>query len=230
MDFSGWEKLSLVDFDHSLTTTLFMAGCPFRCPFCHNSDLVLHPQEAPRIPWEEIREYLRKRRNMLDAVCVSGGEPTLMPDLKDKLREIKALGYKVKLDTNGWNPVVLRELLDEKLVDYVAMDIKNSPALYEKTSGASVRLEDIDRSIRLLMSSGIPYEFRTTIIEEFHDENAMREIGEWIAGAEKYFLQRYIDNEHCIARGFSPVQKEKAEGFLEVLAPFVPSASLRDYD
>lgn len=207
-----------------------MAGCPFRCPFCHNSDLVLRPEEAPRIPWEEIRDYLVKRRKMLDAVCVSGGEPTLMPDLKEKLREIKSLGYKVKLDTNGWNPKVLSELLDEKLVDYVAMDIKNSRARYEKTAGTSVCLEDIDRSIHLLMSSGVRYEFRTTIIGEFHDEKSMKDIGKWIRGAERYYLQRYIDNEHCIARGFTPVSKQKAEGFLEALVPFVPSATLRDYD
>ena len=230
MDFSGWEKLSLVDFDHRLTTTLFMAGCPFRCPFCHNSDLVLRPGEAPTIPWDEILAYLQKRRKMLDAVCVTGGEPTLMPDLKDKLRDIKKLGYLVKLDSNGWNPFVLEELIQERLVDYVAMDIKNSPNRYERTAGVPVNLDTISHSIRLLMESGIDYEFRTTIIEEFHDEQSMAEIGPWIAGAKRYFLQRYIDNEHCIEHGLHMVQKEKAEGFLKVLEPFVPSAKLRDYD
>ena len=130
MDFCGFEKLSLVDFDDNLTATLFMAGCPFRCPFCHNGDLVLHPDTAAPIPWSEIMEYLNKRRTVLDAVCISGGEPTLMPDLKDKIKQIKALGYLVKLDTNGYNPEIVIDLIEEHLIDYVAMDIKNCREKY----------------------------------------------------------------------------------------------------
>ena len=230
MDFSGWEKLSLVDFDHHISTTLFMAGCPFRCPFCHNADLVLNPGEAPKIPFEEILSYLKKRVGILDAVCITGGEPTLMPDLKEKIKAIKDLGYLVKLDTNGWNPDLLEELLKEHLVDCVAMDIKNAPMRYSKTAGVKVDLEKIDRSVRLLEDSNVEHEFRTTIMKEFHDEESMEEIGHWIAGCKHYFLQRYIDNEHCIEHGFHPISKEKAEVLQRIVARYVPSVALRDYD
>ncbi len=230
MDFSGWEKLSLVDFDDNLTTTLFMAGCPFRCPFCHNGDLVLHPENAPKIPWEEILDYLKKRRGMLDAVCVSGGEPTLMPDLKEKIREIKELGYIVKLDSNGWRPDLLKGLIEEKLVDHIAMDIKNSKEKYSATAGVEVDMSQITQSVDLLMHSGISYEFRTTIIEEFHDEDDIRRIGEWIKGAKMYRLQRFIDGETCIYRGLHPISLDKAEGFIEILKPYIENVDLRGYD
>lgn len=231
MDFSGWEKLSLVDFDDNITTTLFAAGCAFRCPFCHNGDLVLHPEKAPKIPWDEIMSYLRKRVGVIDAVCVSGGEPTLMPDLLDKLREIKSLGYKVKLDSNGSNPEVLKKAVALHLVDYIAMDIKNSKAEYAKTSGlAHLDLSPIEESVRFIMSSGIDYEFRTTIIDEFHDEGSMKDIGTWIKGAKRYYLQRYIDNENCIKRGLHMVEKDKAEGFIKILSPFIKEVALRSYE
>ena len=231
MDFSGWEKLYLVDYDDNIKTTLFMAGCNFRCPFCHNGDLVLHPENAPRIPWEEIMDYLRKRQGVLDAVCISGGEPTLMPDLEEKMKQIKSLGYLVKLDSNGNNPEKLKKLVAEGLVDYVAMDVKNSKSRYPETIGIpSFDCKNIEESIRFLMDSGIGYEFRTTIMEEYHDEGSIRELGEWIAGAKRYFLQLYIDSEHCIAKGHHPISKEKAERFLEILKPFVPNAKLRGYE
>ncbi len=231
MDFSGWEKLSLVDYDDNITTTLFMAGCNFRCPFCHNRDLVLHPEHAPTIPWSEIMEYLKKRQGVLDAVCVSGGEPTLMPDLEEKLRDIKSLGFLVKLDSNGSNPLLLRKLVSMSLVDYVAMDIKNSKKRYAETIGfKTYDLSKIEESVKFLMESGIGYEFRTTMMEEFHDEEAIKEIGEWIAGAKRYFLQLYIESEHVIQTGHTPIPKEKAERFLEILKPYVPNAKLRGYE
>lgn len=167
---------------------------------------------------------------MLDAVCISGGEPTLMDDLEEKLKIIKSLGYVVKLDSNGWNPFVLERLIGLGLVDYIAMDIKNSRERYAETAGTSVNLDAIDHSIRLLMNSGIDYEFRTTIVDEFHDEFAMQGIAEWIAGAKRYYLQRFVENEHCIEKGLHAVTKEKAEGFLKILSPVIPSVRLRDYD
>ncbi len=230
MDFSGWEKLSLVDFDDKITTTLFMAGCNFRCPFCHNSDLVLHSDKAPKIPWPEIMEYLKKRQGVLDAVCITGGEPTLMNDLEEKLKDIKSLGYLIKLDSNGSNPEVLRKLVAMSLVDYVAMDIKNSKKRYGETIGLNhYDISPIEESVRFLMESGVNYEFRTTIMEEFHDEASIRELGEWIAGAKRYFLQLYIESEHCITQGHHPIAKEKAEAFLEILKPYLPNAALRGY-
>ena len=229
MDFSGLEKLSLVDYDDNLTATLFMAGCPFRCPFCHNGDLVLHPERAVTIPFEEIMEYLTKRRGVLDAVCISGGEPTLMPDLEEKIRAIKELGYLIKLDSNGFRPKVVKRLVGERLVDYVAMDIKNSKAKYSYTAGTEVNLEDIEETARFLMDSGVDYEFRTTMMEEFHDYADMEAIGKWIAGANRYFLQRYIDSEHCIQRHFHEISPQKAEEYLKIVQNYVPNAALRGY-
>lgn len=231
MDFSGWEKLSLLDYDDNITTTLFMAGCDFRCPFCHNSTLVLNPQNAPRIPWEDIRTYLRDRKNVLDAVCVTGGEPTLMPDLLEKLSEIKLLGYKVKLDTNGSRPEVLKLAVEQGLVDYVAMDIKNSREKYAMTVGTTTfKIEDIEESAAYLIHGSIPYEFRTTSILEYHNERDFEKIGSWLEGAQKYFIQRYIDSENCISHGLHMIPKEKALMYKAILSRYIAFVDLRGYD
>ena len=231
MNFSGWEKLSLVDFDDYLTTTFFASRCNFRCPFCHNGGLVLNPENNPEISWERMLDYLKKRRNALDAVCVSGGEPTLMPDLEQKLRQIKQLGYKIKLDTNGTNPNLIKRLSKEGLVDHFAMDIKNSKAKYAATSGLkSLDLSPIEESISFLLKSGVSYEFTTTLIEEFHSETDILAIGKWISGAERYYLQRYVDSENCIAHGLHMVSKEKAEEYKKNLAKTIRNVDLRGYD
>ena len=231
MDFNGWEKLSLVDFDDYLTTTFFTSGCNFRCPFCHNKNLVLTPNDNPTIPWEMMLDYLKRRKKELDAVCITGGEPTLMDDLIEKLVQIKELGYLVKLDTNGTNPDLLKELYQRNLVDYFAMDIKNSKEKYAETAGLEkinpAKLED---SVSFLMSSGCRYEFRTTIMEEFHDEESFAAIGEWLSGAERYFLQRYVDSENCIKRGMHMIKKEEAEHYAELLRRSIKRVELRGYD
>ncbi len=229
MDFSGWEKLSLLDFDEHISTTLFVAGCDFRCPFCHNSSLVLAPGKAPRIPWQEIMNYLSKRKGVLDAVCISGGEPTMMEDLKEKIGDIKSLGYEVKLDTNGSRPEVLQDLLDKKLIDYVAMDIKNSKEKYAMTSGVLLELSKVEKSIDILKSSQIPFEFRTTAILEYHSLRDFEEIGKWIKGAPKYFIQRYIDNENCIRHGLHELPKEKALEAKAILEKNIGFVDLRGY-
>jgi pyruvate formate lyase activating enzyme len=230
MDFSGWEKLSLLDYDHKVTATLFMAGCDFRCPFCHNSSLVLTPKTAPTVPWTEIMSYLRKRVGMLDAVCVTGGEPTLMPDLKDKLRDIKSLGYPVKLDSNGSHPEVIKDLVQEKLIDYLAMDIKNSPEKYSMTAGAPVDMKKIQETISFLISGSLDYEFRTTTILEYHNEKDFAEIASWLKGASRYFIQKYIDNENCIAHGLHPISKEQALSFAALLRKTISAVELRGFD
>ncbi len=231
MDFSGWEKLSLLDYDEHISTTLFVAGCDFRCPFCHNSSLVLDPSKAPTIPWSDIMDYLIKRQGVLEAVCVSGGEPTMMPDLKEKLSDIKSLGYEIKLDSNGSRPVILEELIRAKLVDYVAMDLKNSSVKYAITSGTNrVSIETIDASIHLLMNSDIGYEFRTTAIAEYHNDNDFETMGEWIKGADKYFIQRYIDAENCIAHGLHQLSIEKALEAKAIMEKYVKFVALRGYD
>ena len=231
MDFSGFEKLSLLDYDKHIASSLFVAGCDFRCPWCHNSSLVLDPASAPSIPWEEIVSFFRKRKGMIEGVCITGGEPTLMPDLMEKIAELKSLGYLVKLDTNGSRPAVLRKILASGLIDYVAMDIKNAPTRYARTAGlASLDIAPIQESVSLLLSREVDFEFRTTIVEEFHDEEAMKDIAGWIKGAPRYFLQRYIDGPNCIRSGFHMVEKEKASAWLALFSGSVGSASLRGYD
>lgn len=229
MDFSGWEKLSLLDFDEHISTTLFMAGCDFRCPFCHNSSLVLSPDKAPKIPWHEIMDYLSKRKGVLDAVCISGGEPTMMNDLEEKIRDIKSLGYEVKLDSNGSRPEVLKKLLEEKLIDYVAMDIKNSQEKYAMTAGVLLDIHKIEKSIEILKSSQIPFEFRTTAILEYHTLRDFEEIGKWLKGAPKYFIQRYIDNDNCIRHGLHELPKEKALEAKALLEKYIDFVDLRGY-
>ena len=230
MDFSGFERLSLLDFDDHISCTLFFAGCNFRCPFCHNSSLVLDPSKAKKIPWAEIKEYLKKRQGILDAVCVSGGEPTLMPDLADKLQEIKNLGYLVKLDTNGSRPDVLKELVSLDLLDYVAMDIKNSMPKYAMTMGTNtISLDAITESIRFLNSSAIDHEFRTTAINEYHSLKDFEDIGVMIKGAKRYFIQRYIDNENCIKHGLHELPIEKALEAKALMEEYVPYVALRGY-
>lgn len=230
MNFSGWEKLSLVDYDDNITTTLFAAGCNFRCPFCHNGSLVLTPKEAPEIPWEDIKEYLDKRRAVIDAVCVTGGEPTLMPDLLEKLTEIKSFGYKIKLDSNGSHPEIIKEAVAKGLVDYVAMDIKNSPEKYSLTAGVPAPMGKIRETADFLIHGKIPYEFRTTVIDEYHNEKDFEEIGAWLEGAERYYLQRYIDNENCIKHGLHMASKEKALVYKAILSKYIKDVALRSYD
>ncbi len=230
MEFCGMEKLSLVDFDDNISATLFMAGCPFRCPFCHNGDLVLHPETATPIPFDEILAYLKKRRGVLDAVCITGGEPTLMPDLEEKIRAIRELGYLIKLDSNGFQPHILRNLIEKGLVDYIAMDIKNSPEKYDFTCGTKVNLDAINESIHLLMTSGIGYEFRTTTIEEFHTPEDMKKLAQWIAGASRYFIQKYVDSENCIRHYYHALTPQKADEYLQIVREFIPNAALRGYE
>ncbi|MFA6755888.1 MAG: anaerobic ribonucleoside-triphosphate reductase activating protein [Bacilli bacterium] len=230
MDFSGIEKLSLVDFDDNITCTLFTSGCNFRCPFCQNSSLVLTPNEVIKIPWSDIYEYLTKRKGVLDAVCITGGEPTLMPDLKDKIIEIRKLGLKVKLDTNGSNLNVIKELVNEHLLDYIAMDIKNSFTNYNKTIGTNFDLNKIKSSIDYIMHCGVRYEFRTTMMKEYHSESDIVEIGEMLKGADRYFIQHFIDSEYCIKRGLHEIDRDTALNFKKILEKNIKSVELRGYD
>jgi pyruvate formate lyase activating enzyme len=231
MDFNGWEKLSLVDYDDYLTTTFFVSGCNFRCPFCHNKNLVLNPKDNPIIPWEKMLDYLRRRKNALDAVCVSGGEPTLMEGLEEKLQQIKSLGYLIKLDTNGTNPDLLKRLYERRLVDHFAMDIKNSKEKYAITAGLeNFNTAKVEDSVSFLMNSGCSYEFRTTVMDEFHDEESFRDIARWLDGAKRYYLQRYVDSPNCIKGGFHELSKNKAEEFALLLRQHIEFVALRGYD
>lgn len=228
--FVGLEKLSLVDYDNKVSCILFKQGCNFRCPFCHNSSLVTHLKENTEIPFEEILTYLRKRKGVLDAVVISGGEPTLDLKLKDEIRKIKEIGYLIKLDTNGTHPEVIMDLLENHLLDYIAMDIKNSFEKYPPTIGVdNYEKEKILQSIDLIISSKIDYEFRTTLIEEFHSLEDMNKIGEIIKGAKKFYLQKFIDHETNIEQGLHSVTKENALIYKSVLSKYVELVELRGY-
>lgn len=227
----GLEKMSLVDFDGLVAATVFTGGCNFRCDFCHNSPLVLSHDKLPILNESEVLSYLQKRRTVLDGVCVSGGEPTLQKDLPEFLYKLKSLGYKVKLDTNGTNPELIKDLHTDKLVDYFAMDIKNDRENYAKIIGFnSYDTKNVEKSVDFLLSLGDNYEFRTTLVSNFHNENNILNIGKWIKGANKYFLQKFKGSENCINSDLSPVSNLDAKKFLQILKNYIPSVNLRGYD
>ena len=231
MEFAGLQKISLVDYEGKVACTLFTAGCNFRCPFCHNSDLVIYAKNVNYIPFDEILDYLNKRKGMLDAVVITGGEPTLMPDLKEKLYEIKKLGYKIKLDTNGTNPDIVKELVDLKLIDYVAMDIKNSYEGYSKTIGLeSYDSNKILESINYLLSGEVDYEFRTTLVREFHSDEDIKNIAKMIQGAKRYYLQEFKNSGHCIESSLHEVPLNDAMRFKSILLPYIKEVKLRGYE
>ena len=228
-DFVGLDKLSLLDYQDRMSCVLFSKACNFRCPFCHNGLTVLEADEY--IPWEDIMQYLKLRKGMLDAVVVSGGEPTLLPNLINKLKDIKSLGYEIKLDTNGTNPDLVKQYIDSNLIDYVAMDIKNSEDKYPLTAGVkSIDMDKIKKSIKLLKESGITYEFRTTLVKEFHNSlDDIKGIGELIKGARIIYLQKFVDREGCIQKGLHEVEEEKAKEYKKILEGFVNKVELRGY-
>ena len=209
MKISGLQKLTLLDFPDVVSCIVFTKGCNLRCPFCHNSSLVVDSKLTPEIDEEEVFSYLNKRKNILDGVVISGGEPLLQKDIKDFIVRIKTLGYKVKLDTNGVNSKLLSELIDEKLVDYVAMDIKNTFDKYDMTTGKSnSRIDNIKESIRILKKEKVPYEFRTTIVKDFHNIEDIKKILKYINGS-KYFIQNFVDNENTIKKGLTGFTKDE---------------------
>lgn len=225
---SGIQKLTLLDYPEHIACTLFVPGCNFRCPFCHNSELL--GGDAEFYDEGEIFEFLRKRKGVLEGVCVTGGEPTVYSDLDRLLRDIKALGYLVKLDTNGYLPDRLACLLEAELVDYVAMDIKNSPERYAETAGldaAPFDIERIERSIALIMSSGIEYEFRTTVSTELFDEQSMTGAAQMIRGAKKYFLQAFVMRDTVPSKTLTPPSRHTLSRYLDIARQYVPNAQIR---
>lgn len=229
-EFYGFEKLSLVDLQDFLACTLFTGGCNFRCPFCHNSALVIDYDKYQTFDFDEIMEYLRLRKNMLDAVVISGGEPTLLDELEDKIRQIKELGYFIKFDTNGSNLKVVKNLVDKKLIDYVAMDIKNCKDRYNETIGLdNYSFDKIQESIDYLKANNVDYEFRTTLVSELHSLDDIKKMGELVKGAKKLYLQKFVDHESCIKDGFHEVPKEVALEYKKVLEKYVDKVYLRGY-
>jgi len=226
----GLQKLTLLDYPGKMACTVFTGGCNFRCPFCHNASLVIGERikESATLPEEEFFAFLKKRRGILEGVCVSGGEPTLQPDIISFLYNIKELGYLVKLDTNGYRPDVLKKAVREGLVDYVAMDIKSSKTGYGKAVGIdNFDVAPISESVDFLMGGNLDFEFRTTLVRELHREGEILEIGEWIAGAPKYFLQTFEDSGDLISSQFGAYDKNETEYLLKLLKPTVPNAQIR---
>lgn len=231
MQIHGLNKTTLLDYPGHLAATIFLGGCNMRCPFCHNSSLVTNVASQPTIPVEDVLSYLTKRKNILEGVCITGGEPTLYQELPDFIALIKDLGLKVKLDTNGTNPDLIKLLTEKRLIDYVAMDIKNSPEKYSFTAGVSdFNLEPVKESVSYLLTNPLDYEFRTTIIKEHHTEQDMTLIGQWLSGAQAYYLQSYQDSGDILSPGLNPHTKETLQQFASLLTPYVARVSLRGVD
>ncbi|MDO5135197.1 MAG: anaerobic ribonucleoside-triphosphate reductase activating protein [Eubacteriales bacterium] len=228
MKICGYQKTTLLDYPGKVACTLFLAGCNFRCPFCHNGALVTDPDAQREIPAQEFFSFLEKRRGILDGVCISGGEPTLSQELPWLIRQIRKMGFAVKLDTNGSRPDVLRELVSQGLLDKVAMDIKACPEHYGTLCG--LRYPDMDRireSVSFLMSCQVEHEFRTTVVKELHTEQDFIEIGKWLAGAKAYYLQAYKDSEGVLQPGFHSYSLEELSHFRSILLQTISSVEIR---
>jgi pyruvate formate lyase activating enzyme len=223
----GLQKLTLLDYPGKMACTVFTAGCNFRCPFCHNASLVTSIDDE-RISEEDFFSFLEKRQGIIDGVCITGGEPTLQPDLKAFLKRIKDMGYSVKLDTNGYRPEILKDIVNSGLVDYVAMDIKNSQAKYALTSGLeSLDIEKINESVEFLMSGVVDSELRTTVVKELHSEDDIQDIVSWIKGAKKYYLQGFNDSGDLICTGYSGYDKNSLEKLLNIAKNHFETVELR---
>lgn len=224
----GIQKLTLVDYPGKCACILFSGACNFRCPFCQNGSLVLHPENEPVISNDEIFSFLKKRRNMLEGVVVTGGEPTINSNLIPFLGLIKELGYSVKLDTNGYLPAVLKKAVESGNVDYVAMDIKTSLDEYDLLTGVRTDISRIKESIDFLLEGNVDYEFRTTVVKELHKRENFEKIGETIRGAKRYFLQSFVQSEDTIEKGFTSPSSEDLTQYVELLNSYIENVSVRD--
>lgn len=224
----GLQKMTTLDFPGKIAATVFTAGCDLRCPFCHNARLVTHIESADRIDPEETLKYFEKRKKMLDGVCVTGGEPLMQKDIADYLYNIKELGLSVKIDTNGGYPEALENLIDRGLVDYVAMDIKNSPLRYEATVGTNnFSIEKIEQSKNILLSGRVDYEFRTTVVKELHTKESLLAAAQWISGAKVWYLQSFVDSGDIIGSDFSAHSKDFMKEIQREAQDFVGKVELR---
>lgn len=228
MKIHGFQKMTLLDFPGKVACTVFTGGCNFRCPFCHNASLVTDIDGETEIKADYIIDFLSKRKGLLDGVAITGGEPLLQDGIEDFIKKIKALGFAVKLDTNGYYPEKLKHLVNSGLIDYVAMDIKNSEDKYKQT----VDIKDFDyarikKSIEFLKSGVVDYEFRTTIVKEYHTIDDIEKIGNTISGAKRYFLQNFVDSGNLIGSNLHAVSKEELIKFKEKAVSFIQNVEIR---
>ena len=229
MYIKGLQKLTLLDYPDKMACTVFTAGCNFKCPFCHNASLVFN-RDDNRISEQKFFDFLSKRVGVIDGVCITGGEPTLQTDIVQFIKKIKELGFLVKLDTNGYRPDMLKFLVDNKLIDYVAMDIKNCKEKYPLTSGVeNIEVSFIEQSVEYLLADNVDYEFRTTVVKEYHTLDDMIKIGEWIKGAKKYYLQAFVDSGDLICDGLSSYDKNDIQNLLNMIKPRIPSTKIRGF-
>ncbi len=228
MFISGFQKLTVLDFPSKVACIIFTAGCNFRCPFCHNASLVTHIDMGAEISESEIFSYLNKRQGIIEGVCITGGEPLMHERTIELIKKIKEMGFAVKLDTNGSYPDRLEALINEGLLDYVAMDIKNCKEKYAATAGCErISLDDIERSVSLLLTGSVDYEFRTTVTAQTHETQDIEKIAQWIKGAKRYFLQNFADSGDIISSGMTPVPKEKIEKMQQIAALSLDSVGVR---
>lgn len=231
MKICGLNKTTLLDYPGKVAATIFIGGCNFRCPFCHNRSLVTDPAAQPALSEKEILDFLKKRKGILDGVCITGGEPTLYPELKNLLDYIHALDYPIKLDTNGSNPGFIQALVKDGLIDKVAMDIKTSPQNYGILTGLSTPdMNAIKTSVSYLLEEHVDYEFRTTVVRELHTEEDFIEISKWITSAKAYYLQAYKDSAEVLKPGFSSFSREELEHFRSILIKHIPFVEIRGID
>lgn len=224
---SGMQKLTLLDYPGKTACLLFTQGCNFRCPFCHNKDL-LESNEKSKIEEKEIFSYLKKRQGLIDGVCISGGEPLLQEDIEEFIRKIKEMGFLVKLDTNGSNPSKLKRLLQQNLIDYIAMDIKNVFLKYDQTSGISkLKIEKIKQSIEIIENSKIEYEFRTTIVKQFHHLEELEQICKYLGPKVNYYIQNYQDCSTVLKKGLTGFEREELLYIQKRLKKFSKNVVLR---
>lgn len=228
MIINGFQKLTLLDYPGRVACTIFTAGCNMRCPFCHNASLVTHIDSENTFSVEEVLSYLKKRQGILEGVCITGGEPLLQSDIKEFITEVKNLGYSVKLDTNGTFPDKLKDLVNSGLVDYVAMDIKNSKAKYKMTAGTeNLDLSKIEESVDFLINGNIDFEFRTTVVNEFHTVEDIQDIVVWLKGTPKYFLQNFVDSGDLIGSNLTPANLDILKIMREKATEIIPNVELR---
>ena len=231
MRISGLQKLSMVDYPGKLAATVFTGGCDLRCPFCHNAPLVLRVAETPEFSQEEVLSFLRTRQGLLDGVVLSGGEPLLQAGAAEFLAAVRSLGFSVKLDTNGCHPEALANILERGLTDYVAMDIKNRREKYAETAGMpGFDLAPVEESVRLLQSSGVDFEFRTTVVREFHTAADIRAIGQWLEGSPRYFLQKFVDSGDLVGTGCHGLEDTEMQALAETARPWFREVALRGVD
>lgn len=229
MNIKGMIEASFLDWDGKIVTTLFVPGCNFRCRYCQNWELIEHPENFAEIDFERIKKFLLNHKDFIDGVCITGGEPTIYEDLPDFIKKIKKLGFVVKLDTNGSKPGMIKKLIDEKLVDYIAMDMKASFEKYDRACGVNVDVECIKRSIDSIMDSKLEYEFRTTVVPNITDESDIENIAKSVKGAKKYVLQQFTPKNAMDEklRNVTPYEKEMFEKMMEKARKHVKNTKIR---